>query len=118
MLLRVLALIVSLTFAIPVIASAHETGVSLNQTVGAYVIDMGYNPMPVQGRRFVLDFKLWEAAATTTPAQFDSVHVTVRQKDSIVAATDIVQSPIGTVLIFTPPAAADMSIEAAYERGD
>ena len=69
-----------LVLIIPGAVFAHQTGVSFEKEIGAYVVDIGYDPpQPQDGERIVFDFNL-KSKGEKMPEDFDYVWVRLENK--------------------------------------
>ncbi|NBV77734.1 hypothetical protein EBR66_06240 [bacterium] len=95
---------------------AHTTGVSLEKKVGAYTIDVGYDPAsPQVDDRIVFDFAFKNADGAR--AMFDSVWVRMTQNSKTVLATGIAHAKVGgTTLVWLPARDGPLTLAVRYER--
>lgn len=100
-------------------AAAHLGGTFYEETVGEYVIDIGYEPgEPRTDSVLVLDFSLLHAA-DRTPADFSHVWVRLEQEEKTLVATGVGRSALGatTFLYKTGDTAAPITVHARFEEG-
>lgn len=99
-------------------ASAHLSGQSLEQKVGRYIIDIGYDSFdknPAAGRPVLFDFSLF--TEQEDPADFHDVRVTVISDSQTVGLADILKSGFGrTAFIFTFPESGLYKLRADYRN--
>ena len=107
--------------ALPGILCAHGAGVSFEQVVGDYVVDVGYDPaQPVSGDRLIFDFNLL-SPVTSTNVPFDYVWVRLEHQTRTLLATGIVHAEYGpTSLLFTVPrdVTGDLTVKVRYQQSD
>ena len=107
--------------AIPLVASAHAIGASVEKINGDYLIDVGYDPPQIQaGDRLILDFDL-KSSKDKTRVPYDYVWVRVEQNDHTLIATGVARAPLGpTTLLFQllPNVTSDLIVSTRFERGD
>ena len=98
-------------------AAAHSEGASLEQAVGEYVVDIGYEPAEVMaGERLVLDFNISKGGEGGDVA-FDSVWVRIAGEETLLA-TGIVHADIGatTLLFVIPEDVSELTIGTRFEK--
>ena len=103
---------------VPLVASAHSDESSFETRVGAYTVDIGYDPATAQaGERLLLDFKLLDAQEYDVA--YDQVWVRVEQSGNTILATGVARATLGptTVLLLTPSESGPLTISARYEKG-
>jgi hypothetical protein len=109
-----LALIILLA---PISVSAHSLGISYEEKVDPYIVDIGYDPaVPTVGSRFLLDFTLLDV--DRLPVDFDSVWVRLEHEDATILATGVAEPEFGpTTILFIPSAPGTLTVHARYEKG-
>ena len=103
--------------ASPAIATAHATGASYNQTIGAYTADIGYDPVTfTAGESTRFDFKLWKGATTSgEEAPFAQIWIRIVRDKNSVLATGLWDQPIGpTTLLYEFETPGNYVLEASY----
>ena len=107
--------------ALPFLVFAHQTGVSFEKEIGAYLIDTGYDPpQPQGGERIVFDFNL-KSKTDKTPEPFDYVWVRLEKDTSTLLATGIARADFGpTSLLYQIPEnmSGNLSVNVRYQKGD
>lgn len=107
-------------FAVPAFVGAHASGASFEEQVGAYMIDIGYDPIsPTGGDRLVFDFGTF--TKNGAPADFDHVWVRIEYESRTILATGIARADFGpTSLLFGLPSDAEgeVRVHARYQKVD
>ncbi len=110
-----------LALVIPGAVFAHQTGVSFEKEIGAYFVDIGYDPpQPQGGERIVFDFNL-KSKVDKTPEDFDYVWVRLEKDKSTLLATGIARADFGpTSLLYQVPndLHGDLTVNVRYQKGD
>lgn len=104
----------------PLLADAHGTGPSFEQTVGEYIVDVGYEPEALSGGdTLLLNLGLLHAADRTS-ADFSSVWVRLKSGDRVLLATGVHASAEGptTALIEVPKNISSLTVLLRYENDD
>jgi len=105
----------------PGMTSAHQEGVSFDQVVGEYRVDIGYNPpSPQIGAPFVFDFDLFQSSATSSiPVDFDSVWVQVKQNNIALYTTRVDKVPSeDATLSYVSQVSGEITVYVRYERNN
>ena len=102
------------------LALAHPTGQSLNQNVGDYVVDIGYDsitPSPVAGEATAFDFRFFHNPGSQL-ADYTDVGVSILASDGSTAfygdLRHVADSPTGMVYIF--PTGGNYKLTAYYKK--
>lgn len=107
--------------AVPLFLFAHGTGASYEKKIGAYTIDIGYDPpIPRAGDRLLFDFALITPPASTT-VDFDYVWVRLESEDGTLLATGINKPDFGpTSLVYSVPQdfEGELIVNARYQKGE
>jgi hypothetical protein len=98
------------------VLSAHTEGASFEQAVGAYTIDVGYEPeKPTTAERVVFDFDLRDT--DDARVDFDTVWVRLEQDQRLVLATGVNRNAVGgATLVWVPPMAGEAHMTVRYMR--
>ena len=115
--MKLLFIVISF-FAFFGVVNAHVTGASFENTIGEYVVDVGYDPAQVQaGDRLVLDFTIKKDGK---PVDFDTVWVRIKSSDTTLLATGIARAELGatTLLYNVPKDVRELSISTRFEKGE
>lgn len=108
-------------FAMPALLFAHGSGASYEKTIGAYTIDIGYDPVtPRAGDRLIFDFGLVQQPASTT-VDFDYVWVRLQGAEGTFLATGINKPDFGpTSLVYLVPQdfEGELTVNARYQKGE
>ncbi len=117
-LLLVPAILLSVFTFTPHCVSAHGDGVSLEQKVNSYLIDIGYDPKVITAQeRMVFDFDLKDT--DDARAAYDRVWVRLEQEQVTVLATSIARASVGaTTLVWVPPSHGTTELYVRFEKGD
>jgi hypothetical protein len=110
--LAVLALVL-----IPVSVLAHNTGLSIEKTVGEYLVDVGYSGQPQAGEAVSFDFDLKKQS---TDADFGDVWVRITDPaGGTVLATGVNHAAYGGArLLYTFDRPGTYQMDVRYESGD
>ncbi len=105
--------------SVPFFASAHGEGASYEETVGNFLVDVGYSsPAPVSGESVVFDFKI--SAAESAPGidtEFSNVWVRIESADTTVLATGVYNPAFGGPrLSYAFPKEGEYTVYARYEN--
>ncbi|MEI6863806.1 MAG: hypothetical protein WCK46_00325 [Candidatus Adlerbacteria bacterium] len=114
-------LLLSITLLlVPLGVFAHTTGKSVEQTVGKYLLDVGYNPDPVvAGDSTYFDFKIYQNGPTPGDAPYRNVWVRIYQDNVTLFAAGIAHMETGpTGLVYTFAAPGVYSVSVRYETAD
>jgi hypothetical protein len=110
----------ALLACLPLIAQAHSFGSFYEETVGPYLVDIGYDPPePLEGGRLLLDLNLFEAGDKTAPVEFSSAWVRLEHNGSLLFAGPIAKLPLGPTTVVTrmPQEPGALVVHARFERG-
>jgi hypothetical protein len=104
-----------LCVSIPFLATAHSNGASLEQTVGAYTIDIGHDPATLEEyTRAVFDLNLLHIDGTRV--EYTHAWVRIAEGESTVFATNIAHASLGpTTIVWVPPFSGDMTLYVRFE---
>lgn len=101
-------------------ALAHGTGISYEEDVGEYRVDIGYDPeVFTAGERILLDISLFTQGTTDERAAYDSVWVRVTEGRQTYLATGVHHAQTGpsTVLLVLPESVGEqVEVHARFER--
>lgn len=104
----------------PLLLFAHSMGVSHEETIGEYYVDIGYDPEVLRaGERVVFDFGT--LTKKTAPVDFDYVWVRLMSDEKTVFASGIARAAYGpTSLLYTVPreTQSELRVVARYQLGD
>lgn len=105
-------------FFAPLFLYAHSTGVSFEKVVGAYKVDIGYDPVsPQVGIAERFDFEL--LTNTGEEADFGDIWVRIMQGNTTIFASGIHRPYIGkATLLFTFPGPGTYTISARFEKNE
>jgi hypothetical protein len=113
-------ILTAIVILIPAGATAHTLGTSFEKEVGAYKIDIGYEPAFQQGNdRVVFDFGTFTSADELV--DFDYVWVRLEHEKRTLLATGIAHADFGpTSLLFTLPEnlRGEIVVHVRYQRDD
>jgi hypothetical protein len=105
----------------PQVADGHAMGASLEKVIGAYHIDIGYDPAILMGGdRVVFDFTLLQAAASTS-VPFDYVWVRLRANDQALLSTGVHKAELGPtslLLELAEETEGDLEVYVRYQKDD
>lgn len=104
----------------PLLAGAHGTGPSFEQTVGEYIVDVGYEPEALSGGDVLLLNLGLLHAADRTSADFSSVWVRLKSGERTLLATGVHAPTEGptTVLFEVPKDLLTLTVSVRYEKND
>lgn len=103
---------------IPIGAQAHSYGSFYEETVGPYLVDIGYDPPePVVEGRLLLDLNLFEAGDKTSPVPFSSAWVRLEHNGELLLAGPIAKMPLGptTLVVRMPERSGELVVHARFE---
>lgn len=114
-----LLFLVSTPASQPSSAFAHGEGKSYEETVGNFLVDIGYNPpQPEAGSPVSFDFNLIDKTSGQ-PAPFTDIWVQVIKDGETILATGIHKQEIGaTTLLYAFPQAGDYEVAVRYQDAD
>lgn len=104
----------------PLAVQAHSFGSFYEETVGPYLVDIGYDPPePTTQGRLLFDLNLFEAGDKTSPVSFSSVWVRLEHNGEILLAGPIAKMPLGptTLVVRVPGRSGELVVHARFEDG-
>lgn len=104
-------------FANPQQALSHASGISFEQVVGEYRVDIGYDPAAlVVGETDVFDFALFNAA-TGEILHFDELWVRMVHDGRTILATGLRESAFGrTTLLYVFPYPGEYAMQVSFRK--
>jgi hypothetical protein len=106
-------------FVLPLCTSAHGLGLSWERQVGDHTVDIGYDPVPMEDTRLLLDFELWGDTEKTIAVEYDRIWVRMQIAGQTIFATGIGKAPLGptTLLLLLPQGlSGEAEILVRYEK--
>jgi hypothetical protein len=113
-------LVLAVFVCIPIGVHAHSYGSFYEETVGPYLVDIGYDPPePTTQGRLLFDLNLFEAGDKTSPVEFSSVWVRLEHNGDILLAGPIAKMPLGptTLVVRVPERGGELVVHARFEDG-
>lgn len=104
---------------LPFAAYAHSFGSFYEETVGPYLVDIGYDPpAPPGGSRLLFDFSLYADSERTASVEFSSIWVRLEHNGELLLAGPIGRMLLGptTLVVRMPQEEGELTVHARFEQ--
>lgn len=110
----------SILFSLPLIAEGHTAGASLEAESGNYLVDIGYDPEPLEaGTSALFDFSLLSRESQKVVVPYSHVWVRIRDAEGGIFASGIHRQAVGaTTLLYVFPKEGVYTLEASFRGED